>query len=164
MRVALVAFKSLTIYALQLANALSKLTEVHFFISDKALNRYLELVDPGIQLHLTKTFRWRNPSGLYISLQLVREIKQIQCQVAHLVLSEPWFNLCIPFIKSFPLVTTVHDVKYHIGDCRSNSCSSSNTRSRHKIPFGLIVRGDALRTTSAEHSREIRTMSTLFHT
>ena len=145
MRVALVAFKSLTIYALQLANALSKLTEVHFFISDKALNRYLELVDPGIQLHLTKTFRWRNPSGLYISLQLVREIKQIQCQVAHLVLSEPWFNLCIPFIKSFPLVTTVHDVKYHIGDRRSNIVPQAITDLATKFSSGLIVHGDVLK-------------------
>src|SRR5512136_193630 len=103
MRIALVAFKSLTIYALQLATALSKLTEVHFFVSDQALNRYREHLDPNIKLHLTKTFRVRNPLGLYVSLQLIREIKKVQCQVAHLVLNEPWFNLWIPLIRAFPL-------------------------------------------------------------
>jgi glycosyltransferase involved in cell wall biosynthesis len=145
MRVALVAFKSLTIYALQLANALSKLAEVHFFVSDQAVNPYLEHVDPNIKLHLTKTFRWRNPKGLYVSLQLIREIKKIRCQVAHLILYEPWFNLWIPLIKSFPLLTTIHDVKYHIGDRQSNIVPQAITDLAARFSFGLIVHGDGLK-------------------
>jgi hypothetical protein len=37
MQIALVAFKSLVIYAIQLANALCKLAELHFFVSEDSV-------------------------------------------------------------------------------------------------------------------------------
>jgi glycosyltransferase involved in cell wall biosynthesis len=145
MRVALIAFESLTVYAIQLANALCKITDLHFFVSDSAANRYKDLIDPDINLHPFRTFRLRNPIGVYVSIKLLRQIKRTQCRIAHLVLSEPWLNLCIPFVRSFPLVTTIHDVRYHLGDRRSNIVPQAFTDLAARYSSASIVHGVALK-------------------
>lgn len=141
MRVALLVFKSLPIYGIQLANALVKFTDFHLFIADTAASRYSTFIDPRIKLHRFPTYRYRNPAGLFVSLNLIREIKRNRCNIAHLVFNEPWFNVCIPFIKSFPLITTIHDIRYHVGDRRSNIVPQLVSDLATRFSSGLIVHG-----------------------
>jgi glycosyltransferase involved in cell wall biosynthesis len=145
MRVGLIAFKGLPIYAIQLANGLSKLTEVHFFLADVAAAKYARFVEPQICLHPIRTHRYRNPAGLVVSLDIISKIKQYKCDIGHLVLNEPWFNVCVPFIRSFPLITTVHDVRYHLGDRRSSVVPQWVTDLATRFSSSLIVHGAGLK-------------------
>lgn len=145
MRVALIAFKGLPIYAIQLANGLSKLAEVHFFLADVPAAKYARSIEPRIALHPVRTRRYRNPAGLFVSLDIISKIKKYRCDVGHLVLNEPWFNVCVPFIRSFPLITTVHDVRYHLGDRRSSIVPQWVTDLATKFSSGLIVHGVGLK-------------------
>ncbi len=145
MRVALIAFKGLPIYAIQLANGLSALVEVHLFLADVAADKFAPFIEPEIALHPIKTRRYRNPAGLLISLDIISSIKSYGCDIAHLVLSEPWFNVCVPFIRSFPLITTVHDVRYHVGDRRSSIVPQWVTDLATRFSSSLIVHGAALK-------------------
>jgi glycosyltransferase involved in cell wall biosynthesis len=146
MRVALIAFKGLPIYAIQLANGLSKLAEVHFFLADVPAAKYARSIEPQIALHPVRTRRYRNPAGLFVSLDIISKIKKYRCDIGHLVLNEPWFNVCVPFIKSFPLITTVHDVRYHLGDRRSSTVPQWITDLATKYSSSLIVHGAGLKT------------------
>ena len=146
MRVALIAFKGLPIYGIQLANGLSKLAEVHFFLADGPATKYARFIEPQIALHPIKTRRYRNPGGLFVSLDIISEIKKYRCDIGHLVLNEPWFNVCVPFIKAFPLITTVHDVRYHLGDRRSSIVPQWVTDLATKFSSSLIVHGAGLKT------------------
>jgi len=145
MRVALVVFKGLGWYGLQLANGLRRLTELHVFAADAVVSRYGELLDPAVRLYPMRTCRYRNPAGLLVSLRAIRHIRNLDCDVVHLVHSEPWFNVCIPFLRSFPLITTVHDVRYHLGDRRSSVVPQwvADVATRHS--FTLVVHGEAQR-------------------
>jgi glycosyltransferase involved in cell wall biosynthesis len=145
MRVALIAFKGLPIYAIQLANGLSKLAEVHLFLVDVAVTKYAKFIEPDVTLHPIRTRRYRNPAGLLVSLHIISKIKRLKCHIAHLVLNEPWFNVCVPFIKSFPLITTVHDVRYHLGDRRSSVVPQWVTDLPTKYSSSLIVHGAELK-------------------
>jgi glycosyltransferase involved in cell wall biosynthesis len=145
MRIALIAFKGLPIYGIQLANGLSKLAEVHLFLVDVAATKYAELIEPDVSLHPIRTYRYRNPAGFLVSLDIISKIKNLKCDIANLVLNEPWFNVCVPFIKSFPLITTVHDVRYHLGDRRSSIVPQWVTDLATKFSSGLIVHGAGLK-------------------
>lgn len=145
MRVALICFKGLPIYGIQLANGLGPLVELHLFLVDGAAAKYARFIDPSVVLHSIPTRRYKDPRGLLVSLNLIKNIIGTECHVAHLVLGEPWFNLCMPFIRSFPLVTTVHDVRYHAGDRRSSIVPQSITDLGVKFSSGLIVHGSNLK-------------------
>jgi glycosyltransferase involved in cell wall biosynthesis len=145
MRVALIAFKGLPIYGIQLANGLSKLAEVHLFLVDVAAAKFAKFIEPNVTLHPVRTYRYRNPAGFFVSLGIISKIKKLRCDIAHLVLNEPWFNVCVPFLKSFPLITTVHDVRYHLGDRRSSIVPQWVTDLAIKFSSGLIVHGAGLK-------------------
>jgi glycosyltransferase involved in cell wall biosynthesis len=80
-----------------------------------------------------------------VSLDIISKIKKYRCDVGHLVLNEPWFNVCVPFIRSFPLITTVHDVRYHLGDRRSSIVPQWVTDLATKFSASLIVHGAGLK-------------------
>ncbi len=82
---------------------------------------------------------------MFVSLDIISKIKKYRCDVGHLVLNEPWFNVCVPFIRSFPLITTVHDVRYHLGDRRSSIVPQWVTDLATKFSSGLIVHGAGLK-------------------
>lgn len=145
MRVALIAFKGLASYAIQLANGLSNLAEVHFFLADVAAAKYAQFIEPEILLHPIRTCRYRNPAALLVSLDIISSIKKYKCDIGHLVLNEPWFNVCVPFIKAFPLITTVHDVRYHVGDRRSSIVPQWITDLATRFSSSLIVHGAGLK-------------------
>jgi len=146
MRVALVAFKGLPVYAIQLANGLSTRADVQFFLADAAAAKYAPFIEPEVTLHPIRTRRYRDPAGFVVSLGIISKIKKLACSVAHLVLNEPWFNVCVPFIRSFPLITTVHDVRYHVGDRRSSIVPQWITDLATRYSSSLIVHGSELKT------------------
>jgi len=145
MRVALIAFKGLPIYAIQLANGLSALADVHLFLVDVAAVKFAKFVEAEVTVHPIRTRRYRNPAGLLVSLDIISKIKELGCDIGHLILNEPWFNVCAPFIKSFPLITTVHDVRYHLGDRRSSIVPQWVTDLATRFSAGLIVHGAGLK-------------------
>jgi glycosyltransferase involved in cell wall biosynthesis len=146
MRVGLINFKSNAIHAIQLANGLSKLADVHFFLADVPAAKYAGYIEPDVVLHPVKTRRYRNPAGLFVSLDIISKINKYRCDVGHLVHNEPWFNVCVPFMRSFPLITTVHDVRYHLGDRRSTIVPQWVTDLPTRFSSSLIVHGAALKT------------------
>ena len=61
-----------------------------------------------------------NHCGKYETiLAIIRQIRQFNPDVIHLQQGHLWFNLALPFLKRYPLVITVHDPKYHLGNRES---------------------------------------------
>jgi alpha-maltose-1-phosphate synthase len=145
MRVALIVFKALPIYGIQLGNGLCRSADVHLFITEDALHLYGDFIDHKISIHPIKTRRYRDPRGILASLKIIKDIRKYGCEVAHLTLHEPIFNVLIPFIRSFPLVTTVHDVTPHIGDARTSRMLKAISDISLRHSDGLIVHGEKLR-------------------
>lgn len=147
MRVALIAFKSLPtcIYAIQLANGLSEFAEVQLFIGHTAAEKYSKYVNSGVTLNAFHVYRHRDPRSLYMAINIIYKVKLLGCQIAHLIYPDPWFNLFIPFIRSFPLITTVHDVDPHVGDKRTNRLPRFFNDIATKYSSGLVVHGNKLK-------------------
>lgn len=141
MRIALLSFKALPIYAIQLANGLSGRVDLDLHISEQALRPYRDSMDPRIRLFPFPLRRYRDPRSILTCVRLIQSMKKREVDLVHLVISEPSFNLCLPFIRSFPVVTTVHDVRYHMGDRRSMKVPQFISDLSVSYSEGLIVHG-----------------------
>jgi glycosyltransferase involved in cell wall biosynthesis len=53
---------------------------------------------------------------LFTAFRIIKEIKTFDPDVIHSQVPNPLLCLILPFLKKYPLVTTFHDVKLHVGE------------------------------------------------
>jgi len=121
-------------YDISLANALSRLEDVMLIVPKHKLDGFIENVEVNTNLKIYHQPRFRNPMNLVTVYKIIKQINDFKPDVIHLLGGHhPWFNLILPLLRrEYALVTTVHDIKVHIGD-----------KSSGKIPlfiFSLAVR------------------------
>jgi glycosyltransferase involved in cell wall biosynthesis len=107
-------------YTIQLANALSKREKVMIVLSNNPqLEEHIENIGKDVNLCLTQKIKyphWRHPSNLLIPFNIIRKIRQFKPDMIHVQGGDLLSILILPFLKKYPLVTTIHDPKPHIGD------------------------------------------------
>ena len=118
-------------YRIQLANALSKTETVMLVLPKNIPNEYIDTIDNKMNLYwLGKAKRrWYHPTSLFVLRKLIKDIKQFQPDVIHLQAGGGVVDLfTLPFLRKYPLVSTVHDPKLHVG-----------TPHRHRLNFVLYL-------------------------
>jgi len=120
MRIVLLSFW-FSEYTIQLANALSEKEEVTLILPKKFAKIYTKIISKNIKTYLFYYPRLRYPINLLIVYKIIKKIGIINPDVIHLQSGNPWFNLFLPLLKrKYPLITTIHDVKCHLGDKESS--------------------------------------------
>ena len=108
-----------TDYAIQLANALSKKEDVMLILlNSSTVVEYLSYISENVNLYLSrKTIHplWWHPTNLLIPFEIIKAIYNFNPDVIHVQAGDLLFCLFFPFLKKYPLVTTFHDPKPHVG-------------------------------------------------
>lgn len=107
-------------YTAQLVNALSKREEVMIVLSNNPqLEEHIDNINKDVNLCLTRKIKyphWQHPSNLLIPFDIIRKIRQFNPDVIHVQGGDLLSILILHFLKKYPLVTTIHDPKPHLGD------------------------------------------------
>lgn len=105
-------------YTIQLANTLSK-KETVMLVVFRMSSEHIDAIDKRVNVYvLGRTGRrWCHPANLRILNKLIRDTDMFNPDVVHLQVGGGMFDLFVlPFLKKYPLVTTIHDPKPHSGD------------------------------------------------
>jgi glycosyltransferase involved in cell wall biosynthesis len=139
-------------YCVEYANGLAKRARVTMLAPDRYFADYARFVDPSVDLRLLDWPRHASLRNPYFVLRLARLIDKLRPSAVHF-LSEGvvWLNLIVPVARKYGIVTTVHDVRYHAGDRGSRRVPRWLVDLLINRSDRIIVHGDALRNTAAEH-------------
>ena len=146
-------------YTVELSNALSKIDGVNvtLIMPKDIVRRYLgdnwaKLINPNINIGLFNYGSVRSAKSILIApftiYLLIRYINKIKPDVIHIQESgNIFFIFALPFIKRYPIVSTNHDVKPHLGF--EKGVKSSIREIKRKIVTGcsnkIIVHGGYLK-------------------
>jgi glycosyltransferase involved in cell wall biosynthesis len=106
-------------YTIQLANALSKKgVVVLLIIPDNQIHEYIASVKDSVNTYAYTQPRLYYPTNIFLMYKLFKQIAIFNPDIIHMQGGHLWFPLILPLlhIKKYPLVTTSHDVKPHIGE------------------------------------------------
>jgi glycosyltransferase involved in cell wall biosynthesis len=156
MRVLLLA-PAIADYCVEYANALANKAEVTLVAPNRTFKKHAEFFDKAVDLQLVDWPRHRSPRNLSFMYRLRRQIDDLHPDVVH-ILSEGvlWLNLVLPTAQKYGLVTTVHDVTYHVGDRASRQVPRWFADQLIRRSDRIIVHGSALRTAAESRYPEIR--------
>lgn len=144
MRVALIAFTNIE-YTIELAEALSRLEDVILIMPKHQEERFIEVIDKNVNLKPFYQPRLRHLTCALIINTIIKQINKFQPDVIHLQRGHPWFNFALPFLKSYPLITTIHDVVLHTGDRESTRIPSFTHEIAIRYANHVIVHGKKLK-------------------
>jgi glycosyltransferase involved in cell wall biosynthesis len=156
MRVLLLA-PAIADYCVEYANALANKTCVTLVAPHRTFKDHAEFVDSAVDLQLVDWPRHRSPKNLRFMYRLRRQIDLLRPDVVH-ILSEGvlWLNLVLPTAQKYGIVTTVHDVKYHVGDRASRQVPRWFADRLIKRSDRIIVHGITLRIEAESRYPEVR--------
>ena len=155
MRILLLA-PAIADYCVEYANALAKKAHVTLVAPHRTFKDHAQFVDSAVDLQLVDWPRHRSPKNLSFMHSLRRQIDHLRPDVVH-ILSEGvlWLNLVLPTVQKYGLVTTVHDVTYHVGDRASRQVPRWFADQLIRRSDRIIVHGSALRTAAESRYPEI---------
>ncbi len=116
MKVAIVSF-TFGEYCVKLANALAQEMDVCLMLPYQVGKHQLSKLDKAVNFQPFHKPRLRQPlQQIQMVYTIQRRIKEFDPDVIHLQYGHMWFNFALPLLKRYPLVLTIHDARYHIGD------------------------------------------------
>ena len=133
-------------YTIQLANALSKKGMVVLLIMpDDQIQEHIDFIKDGVNTYTYTQPRLYYPTNIFLMYKLFKQIAIFNPDIIHLQGGHLWFPLIVPLlhIKKYPLVTTLHDVKPHIGENHLRTCFIIYCRRRYSDQ--IIVHGEKLK-------------------
>ncbi|MBI1171376.1 glycosyltransferase [bacterium] len=133
-------------YTIAFANSVATRASVVLVVPRARFAALTGWLDPAIEVRLIDWPRHRslgNPGFLW---RLTRLIRRERPDLVH-VLSNTvlWLNLAVPFWRTCPLVTTVHDVHLHPGDRDTAKLPDWSPRLMVRQSPDIVVHGVALR-------------------
>lgn len=145
-------------YCVEYANALAGRARVTLIAPHRSFKNHAEFVDRAIDLRLVDWPRHRSPKNLIFMRRLRRQIDLLRPDITH-ILSEGvlWLTLVLSTAKKYGIVTTVHDVTYHMGDRASRQVPRWFADHLIKQSDQIIVHGPTLRAAAETTYPEIKT-------
>jgi glycosyltransferase involved in cell wall biosynthesis len=133
-------------YCAEYANALANSAQVTLLAPARTFGGHARFVDPAVALSLLDWPRHRSPANLLLVLRIIRSIRRLRPDVVHF-LSEGvlWLDLVLPAVRKYGVVTTMHDVSYHLGDHASRRIPRWFADRLVERSDKIIVHGDHLR-------------------
>jgi len=144
MRVVLIAFTNIE-YTIELAEGLSKLVDVVLMIPEKQAQRFHNIINSDVKLNPFNQPRLRNLTNLIMLFSIIKKINDFKPDIIHIQKGHPWFNLVLPFLKRYCLITTIHDVI--LLDWPSQRIPAFTYKPPIKYANQLIVHGRKLKET-----------------
>jgi glycosyltransferase involved in cell wall biosynthesis len=138
-------------YCIQLANGLACADDVMLLLPRSDAAEYESQLDPAVQYRPFKHPRLRQPvRQMAAAASLVRQIHRFRPDVVHFQHGHLWFNLALSWLRSYPIVTTIHDPRHHVGDHHSRKTPQSIMRFGYRRADRVIVHGEALKQQAVE--------------
>jgi glycosyltransferase involved in cell wall biosynthesis len=145
MRVALLSY-AFAEYCIQQANGLVRECDVLLLLPRQDADEYVSQLDPAVDYRPFEKTRLRQPARQVASVAgLVRQIRQFRPDVIHFQHGHMWFNLALPWLRSFPIVITVHDPRHHVGDAASRKTPQALMDFGFRRADRIVVHGEVLR-------------------
>jgi len=134
-------------YDIPLANALSRLEDIMLIAPKHKLEGFIQAAEVNTNIKPYHQPRFRNPMNLVTVYKIVKQINHFKPDVIHLLGGHhPWFNLILPLLRrEYALVTTIHDIKAHIGDKSSGKIPSFIFSLAVRYANRVIVHGEKLK-------------------
>jgi glycosyltransferase involved in cell wall biosynthesis len=133
-------------YCIQLANGLSRECEVMLVLPRAEAEPHRGLLDPAVKFCPFDKPRLRQPLRQLASVSgIVRTVRRFAPDVIHRQHGHLWFNLALPWLRSFPTVTTIHDPRHHVGDRESKLTPQRLMDYGYRTADRVIVHGDILK-------------------
>ena len=140
-------------YSLEYANALAKNgVRVTLVAPARSFRDFVQYVDNTVDIQLLDWPRHRSLKNVIFLFRLFFLIESLRPNIVHF-LSEgiSWLSFVVPFLsRKYPIVTTMHDVEYHLGDHASRRvprgfANQLIARSDKVLVHGANLRSDAER-------------------
>ena len=105
-------------YMVQLSNSLSKKETVILMLPKDMPNEHIDTLDENVNLYLFKQAKHLYyPTNLLKFYEIIKQINILKPDVIHLQAGmNPFLCFAPPVLKKYPLVTTLHDPKPHLGE------------------------------------------------
>lgn len=133
-------------YCIQLANGLASDSEVLLLLPQAHAAEYEAQLDPAVNYRPFQMPRLRQPvRQMATAASLVRQIRRFRPDVIHFQHGHMWFNLALPWLRSYPIVTTIHDPRHHVGDRDSRKTPQGIMRFGFRRANRVIVHGESLK-------------------
>lgn len=153
-------------HAIELANALSKIDDVNItLIMPETTRKYLgsswdKILNPNINLRLFSYGSVRSAKNILMAsftiYSLIRYINKMKPDVIHIQESGNIFLIFVlPFIKGYPIVSTQHDVRPHLGFEKGfkSSLREISRKIVTRYSNNIIVHGEYLKTVAVSYLR-----------
>jgi glycosyltransferase involved in cell wall biosynthesis len=144
MRIAIIAFTNIE-YTIELTEALSELEDVMLMLPDNQAERFRQIIGANVNLYAFYYPRIRSLKNILMSYRLVQKINSFNPDIIHIQRGHPWFNLSLPFLKRYCIITTIHDVILHTGDLESRIIPKFTHKLAIRYCDQIIVHGEALK-------------------
>jgi glycosyltransferase involved in cell wall biosynthesis len=119
MKVAFISF-DFGEYCIRLASALAREAEVLLLLPHQITAPHLSKLDHTVRFQPFLHPRLRQPLRQMTTIyHILHQIRSSDPDVIHFQKGHLWFNLALPFLNHYPLVITIHDPRYHVGDRES---------------------------------------------
>ena len=104
-------------YCVRLVNALAERADVLLVMPDQIIESHLGQLNGSVKLLRFHNPRLRQPIRQIRNIRrLVSQIREFNPDVIHYQGTHLWFDLALPWLRRYPLVFTVHDIRPHPGD------------------------------------------------
>jgi glycosyltransferase involved in cell wall biosynthesis len=140
-----------TEYSVQQANGLARQCEVLLMLPEAFVADYKSSLDPKVKLFTFEHARLRQLGRhLLTASRLVKEIRRFNPDVIHFQQGQIVFNFALTLLRSYPLVMTIHDPRFHIGDRESQRTPQWVMDFGFRRADRVIVHGEALKRQAVE--------------
>ena len=145
MKVAILSY-GLVEYCIQQANGLAGECDVLLMLPRDDAAEHQASIDPTVHYCPFEKPRLRQPVRQFMAIaSMLRQIRRFRPDVIHFQQGHMWFNLALPLLRAYPLVITIHDPRYHVGDRDSRRTPQALMDFGFRRAGRVIVHGDALK-------------------
>ena len=130
-------------YCTRLASGLATMADVGLFMPFRLSQVQSWRLDPTVEFCSLEKARLRNPMAQFRVIgRVLRSVREFDPHVIHLQQGHLWFNFALPLLSRYPLVLTIHDPRYHIGDRASRWTPEAIMRRGFRRADQVIVHGE----------------------
>ena len=133
-------------YCIQLASALVREAEVLLLLPHREAAPHSSELDQAVRFRPFNKPRLRQPlKQVRMIYTILQHIKMFDPDVVHIQHRHLWFNLALPLLRQYPLVLTIHDPRYHVGDRESQKTPQMLVDSGYRRAAQVIVHGEQIK-------------------
>lgn len=130
-------------YSIELINSLSEYVDLTVIQPEHIYAKFRQYIKSTVKVEYFKKYRIRDPRNFFSMTSMMRMVKKINPDILHVQeTNDPWYDLTLFTNRSYPLVTTIHDVYRHPGDRDLIPGSDFTRRIAIFQSKQLIVHGD----------------------